>query len=343
MARWDDFVAAHHLGTVYHLSHWQAALRQSFRHMEPRVLALRKARGGAIVGGLPVCTVSSRILGRRLVSVPFATHCDPLVSGEGQLRELMAVLRAEVKQLAADYLELRHRRLPPFEAGGWVAAPRLYKHHELHLDCELAEIWPKLSRTAIRRMVGKAEKRGIQVRVGDSECDLRTFYDLFFASRRRLELPPIPYDFFRALWQCLPAKMRSVLVAYDGEEPVAAVLGLSFKRSFFLEYSGERPGGSPEGSNQLLYWEAIKHAHREGCRTFSFGRTAPSNAGLLAYKAHWGAVAEDLTVVAYSEQSRRQRPDTETSFAHKVVRLAAQTAPDPVYRWLGRFCYSHWG
>jgi hypothetical protein len=77
---WDDFVLRHPLGSLYHTSEWKRVIEKAFTHIRGRFLVLRDGDSEEILGGLPVYRVSSWLLGRHLVSVPFATVCDPLVT-----------------------------------------------------------------------------------------------------------------------------------------------------------------------------------------------------------------------------------------------------------------------
>src|ERR1700691_2956737 len=67
---WDTFVLRHPLGSVYHTSEWKRVIQQGFRHIRGRFLVLREGEAGRILAGLPIYSVSSWLLGNRLVSIP---------------------------------------------------------------------------------------------------------------------------------------------------------------------------------------------------------------------------------------------------------------------------------
>ena len=92
-AEWDAFVARHPLGLVYHLSAWTRVLETAFPHIQGRFLVLKDGADGSIRAGLPVYTVKSWLLGRRVISVPFASFCDPLVSSAAEF-DLAALAQA---------------------------------------------------------------------------------------------------------------------------------------------------------------------------------------------------------------------------------------------------------
>src|SRR4029077_16454816 len=106
-AEWDAFVGRHELGLVYDLSAWKRTLEEAFPHIRGRFLALREKTSGQIVAGLPVYQVRSWLLGNRIVSVPFLSFCNPLVSNESQLNLLLADVVEEYHRNGSDRLEIR--------------------------------------------------------------------------------------------------------------------------------------------------------------------------------------------------------------------------------------------
>ncbi len=342
-AAWDRFVAGHPLGSICHTSAWRAALEDAFPHIKGHFLALFSPDGSEIIAGVPVYSLNSWLLGSRLVGIPFATQGDPLISNTHEMSQLRAPLLQLAATLSRGKVELRGvRNSNPLEDCGFSRTSTV-KHHYIRLDRDLPEIYASFSRTAVRRMVSKAEKRGIVVRPAGSIDDLKAFYDLFVSTRRRLPLPPIPFRFFQALWNQFWPNHLEILIAWQDNLPCGAVLGLKWKSAYSLEFSGESPGLQSVGVNQLLYWSAIKRACQDGLSTFSFGRTSPQNPGLIAYKRHWGTIEEDLANLALTTNKPQPATAPELTLPYRIARLLAGSVPLPMFRWMGRFCYSHWG
>src|SRR6266404_8042845 len=91
--RWDELVARHSRASVFHQRGWLEALQRTYNY-QPQVVTNAGA-GAQLSGGLALCRVSSWITGARLVSVPFADHCEPLFSDLGEFQESIKWLRAE--------------------------------------------------------------------------------------------------------------------------------------------------------------------------------------------------------------------------------------------------------
>src|SRR6185436_14410103 len=65
------------------------------------------APGARLANALVFAAVRSRLTGRRLVSLPFSDHCDPLIESDDQLRDLCAAVSDEQRRASWKYVELR--------------------------------------------------------------------------------------------------------------------------------------------------------------------------------------------------------------------------------------------
>ncbi|MEW6157027.1 MAG: GNAT family N-acetyltransferase [Verrucomicrobiota bacterium] len=340
-ARWDEFAAKHPCGLIFHQSSWKRALENSFPQMRGRYLVLSDEEG-AIHAGLAVYRVRSWLLGNRLVSIPFATLADPLTNSGSDLQQSTSLLVQQCGLLGASRIELRCFRNLLSETSGEWRRDLSFKQHFIRLDLQpAAALYQKFSRTAIRRMVSRAEQSGIVPVQGENEEHLQRFYEVFVQCRRVLALPPIPYAFFRELWRCLPRDRIFLSLAVKEGKVLGAVLGLVYKEVFSLEYSGELPEARCSGAGQLLYWNAIQHAYARGCAIFHFGRTHRTNAGLLQYKRHWATTESDLPV--YRWPARSAQSSSSAQAVYKMTQLLCRAAPDWIYPYIGHCCYRHLG
>ncbi len=344
MPRWDRFVDGHPFGWLCQRSAWKDVLESSFGHIRGHFCAVIDDRSGDILSGIPVYTVKSWLLGNRLVSVPFATLCDPLVSSPDDMSKLSPFLLRRSEADSAASIEVRSLRSEALIQIPGVGVSRFYKHHFLRLDRSLEELRKSFHNTSVRQRINRAERNHVEVRRGDSVSDLSSFCSILDRSRRRLALPSIPFRFFNALWDAFYQSGHLVLLlaTHDGRL-VGGMLSLKHQKLFTVEYSAEIADTRRLGVNQTLYWAAIKEAHRGGQEIFSFGRTSPNNKGLLAYKSCWGTSVEELPTFFFPETACRYVDKREESFQHRFIKKIAGTAPLPVCRCLGEFCYRHMG
>ena len=319
-------------------------LESTFGHICGEFCVIEDDQTGEIMGGLPVYTVKSWLLGNRLVSVPFAALCDPLVSSTEDIACLLPHVVDLGNRTSARYIEIRTLKSTALVREPRLRASHSYIHHFVRLNRSRKEIRASFGRTSVRQMIAKAEKQGFELGEGNDLSDVVVFYRLLCQTRRRLSLPPIPYRFFRNLWDTLAPLGRVVLLmARHRGATAGAVMALKWKGTFALEYVGDDERYRKSGTIQFLYWEAMKRAIDEGYGVFSFGRTYRSNKGLVESKTHWGTTAEDLCTFFYPETTHKDAEDREASWQYKLIKRLSRTLPDPGLRLLGEFCYRHMG
>jgi len=89
--RWDDLVARHPNASAFHERGWLYALARTYGY-EPLVITTSPP-GERLTNGVVLCRISSWLTGTRLVSLPFADHCEPLLDDLGDLRKLLKYYR----------------------------------------------------------------------------------------------------------------------------------------------------------------------------------------------------------------------------------------------------------
>jgi len=344
---WDSFVLQHRFGSVYHTTDWKKVVEQAFPHIRGRLLVLRDADSGRILAGLPVYHVSSWLLGSRLVSIPFATVCDPLVTTSGEWAALTPELERERTRTGNKKLVIRAAlhagpSPPSFDSHSH------FRHHVLPLDTDFEALCRCFDKHSVRQKARKARRAGVSIRQRNDKIAMAISDALLATTRRRLSLPPMPSRFFASMQNNLRAEHLKIFLAYQNEKPIACHIVLAFKDAWISEYSANADGAI-SGVNQLLYLETIRQACAAGARTFSFGRTSDTNEGLLSYKRRWATLEENLTDYTLRENRGNARPDAErvtspqTSRLYVLCKRAIAKVPAPVSRMMGNFCYRHLG
>jgi len=318
-------------------------LEQSYPHIRGRFLVLHDAASGTIVAGLPVYTVRSWLLGNRLVSVPFASVCDPLISSAQDFNAMLPALLAAQKQASARRLEIRARHAAPFVEDSSLSVGSIFKHHILDIDRDPEELFGAFKKSSVRQMIRKAQKAGVSIVEASQRSELRVCHEILSKTRRRLSLPPMPYAFFDAMRACLLPEHLRIFLAVENGRPVACVLVLISGSVWIAEHAGDTDEASP-GVNQLLYWEVIRRAQRTGAKAFSFGRTSTSNHSLLTYKRRWATVEEDLASFEFPPGPGPMSPAGDgRSLQYRMVKSVLRNAPIGACQMIGRFCYRHLG
>jgi hypothetical protein len=342
--RWDTFVGNHPFGWIVHLSGWKTVLESSFPHMKGHYFALTTGVDGEIRAALPVFEVNSWLLGRRLVSIPFATLCEPLVNQAEDIEPLIEETIELSHRLGSKFIEIRTLHSSPLIKDQRLTESRLFNNHYINLDRPLEDIKKSFHRQSIRHKIKRAENSMLTLRVADTEFDLRVFYHLYTKTRKRLGLPAQPYGFFQSLWDVFHSKKQiRLLVAEQDGSAIAGMIIFSFNGRFSTEYLGSNLDYRDSSPDHFLYWQAIQMAHQDGFKVFDLGRTEASNDTLMLFKSRWGTKVIDLPHYYYPPNTVDQTSDKEASFRYKFLRTLCRSSPEILFPYIGKFCYRHLG
>src|ERR1700694_4232743 len=102
-SRWREFLARHPQASLFHTEEWLKALRLTYGY-EPIVFTT--SGGAELSNGVVFCEIQSWLTGRRLVSVPFSDHCQPLACGR-DLQTILESLRGYRSEGRWKYIEFR--------------------------------------------------------------------------------------------------------------------------------------------------------------------------------------------------------------------------------------------
>jgi CelD/BcsL family acetyltransferase involved in cellulose biosynthesis len=336
--RWTRFVDRHPRASIFHTRDWLEALRRTYGY-EP-IVYTTASTGQELDNGLVFCKVNSWLTGRRLVSLPFSDHCEPLVDIREEWEVLIAFVREEMDREEYKYLEIRPLTgVPELGIEAEMTLGTSFYLHTVDLRLELEERLRTFHKSCVQRKIRRAEREGISCVQGRSPELVRYFYQLLMATRRRHRLPPQPLEWFENLVDCL-GEMLTIRVALMGQLPIASILTLSFKDRVTYKYCCSNERFHNLGGMQLLLWRTIQEGRERGAQVLDLGRTAMDHVGLADYKDHWGSTRSLLTYFRYPPVNRRH---TVRKWTGGVARYAFARLPDPFLTAAGRFLYPHLG
>jgi CelD/BcsL family acetyltransferase involved in cellulose biosynthesis len=290
--------------------------------------------GEELTNGLVFCEVRGWLGGRRMVSLPFSDHCQPLVDGGDERNCLWTELRRRLQEGKWRQIEIRPVTAPAALLAEWGSQPSFWLHR-LDLRPDLGTLFQGFHKDCVQRRIRRAEREGLAYEEGRSEELLRSFYGLVVRTRRRQQLPPQPLAWFRNLIECMGHSLRIHLASKDGR-PLAAILTLRHKGTLTYKYGGSDRRLSGLGGMQLVFWKAIQEAKKDGLLEFDLGRTDVDNAGLIAFKERWGASRSALAYLAYPARQARSE-----GLGRGIVRRLFSVAPDCLLTAAGRVLYRY--
>ncbi len=343
-SRWDEFVENHPMGWLCHLSGWAKVLESSFEHMKGHYLALLDEDRNTIRAAMPLFEVKSWLTGKRLVSIPFATLCDPLVSSSEDFDTLFESALDLAKKLGIAHIEIRTHESPSLIDNDKLGPISFYKHHYLPLDAEPEQLKKSFHRACVRQKISKALKNGLTLKIADDESDVHEFDQLHLMTRQRIGLPPQPYAFIKSIWTTFSKSGRvSLLLAKKDDKAIGGLILFKYKDRVSAEFGASDHRYRDLCPNHYLFWETIKLACKEGYKVFDFGRTSPNNHGLMDFKSRWGTNVVDLPEYYYPKQASERFAEPESSMQRKLMGTVCRNVPSFVARQIGHFCYSHLG
>jgi CelD/BcsL family acetyltransferase involved in cellulose biosynthesis len=332
--RWMAFVRGHATASVFHTTAWAEALQRTYAFAP--IVYTTSAAGAALTNGVLLFQVRSWLTGRRLVSVPFADHCEPLVETPDDRAAIGATLAAAA-ETDWDYVELRTLPGSRFSERPSSHEASSYSFHEVDLRPSSDELFANFHKSTIQRKIRRAEREGVVCNVGRSPALLDAFYRLLVMTRRRHGIPPQPMTWFTNLIACFGDQL-TIRVAYVGGHAAASILTLKFGHTLVYKYGCSDAAYHNRGVMPLLFWNAIQDAKAAGLQSFDLGRSDLSNTGLIAFKERLGGVPSTLTYMRYERRRRRA-----WRWPKSVPGAALRLLPDRVFVAAGNALYRHLG
>jgi CelD/BcsL family acetyltransferase involved in cellulose biosynthesis len=333
--RWETLVRDHPRSSVFHSASWLKALHNAYGYEFSAVTTCPPE--APLSNGLVFCRVQSWLTGRRLVSLPFSDHCEPLLEHAAELDPLLSALKQQVDQGPWKYMEVRPISGQPGAESG-LDKNLAYSLHRLNLSPSKQQLFQRFHKSCVQRKIRRAERENLHYEEGTSEILLQQFYELLVVTRRRLFLPPQPQSWFRALIAAFGEDLKIRVVRKD-DQPVASILTLVHKKQMVYKYGCSDARFNRLGGTALLFWNTIQDAKDKGLEELDMGRSDYSRQGLISFKEHWGAVGTDLSYWRYPTQPAGAADAWQESVRRRLVPVT----PSYVLRTMGRLLYAHIG
>lgn len=297
-------------GSLFHLPQWLAAVE---RGTGQRAGGFITRQMGAITGWLPLTEVRSALFGKALVSSGFGVGGGILAS----FPEAASVLASAASDHAAAQgfasIELRGGAIPE----GWASWDDKHCGFEQPLaqdDAAQLLAIPRKARAEVRKGLGF----GHRITIGRTRTDLAAHYACYSASVRNLGTPVFPKQLFSAMLEAFPDS-SDILTVWQGNTPLASVFSLYHNGAVMPFWGGGTLAARPARANEVMYYELMLHARRQGMVRFDFGRSK-TGSGPFAFKKNWGFAPQPLTYGAWTApgQPPRNIDPTDASYSRKI-------------------------
>lgn len=336
--RWAELVGNHTGSSVFHTVQWLEALQRTYGY-EPTAYTTSPP-GTSLENGVVFCRVTSWLTGRRLVSLPFSDHCEPLMATADDEQVFVSAIEQALHRENLRYVEIRPMQ-PLAGATTLCRSTEDYCFHQVDLRPDLATLFGNCHKSSTQRKILRAEKEGLVCQTGRSEPLLEAFWQLLLVTRRRHRIPPQPKSWFHNLIACFGEALQ-IRVAWKDKVPVASILTIRHKDTLVYKYGCSDARFNTLGGTQLLFWRAIQEGKRDGLLTFDLGRTECDNAGLITFKDRLGSTRSLLTYARFSlsPPSDMFGPNA-AKWAGRIARGVVPYLPDRILRMIGSALYRH--
>ena len=163
--RWAEFIGCHDSASVFHSVPWLEAVQRTYGYRP--VVYTTSPPFSPLSNGIVLCQINSWLTGRRMVSLPFSDHCEPLLDSPSATAAIVEELKNAVHAGKWKYVELRPTsELPVLHDA--IKSPACYLHM---LDLRLAadELLRRMHKTSVQRQIRRAEREGLVYESGNSK------------------------------------------------------------------------------------------------------------------------------------------------------------------------------
>lgn len=262
---------------------WKDSIEQTFRYQPFYLLA---SDGDRIRGVLPLFLVRNLLMGKALISSPFAVYGGILADSMEARRALYERAGALGHQLQAQFLELRNAF--PEQCVGPSNVTR-YVSFSQGVGPNEEEILNSLPKKA-RNMVRKSLKYPYVTR---RRCSDPTAFEALYAKNmRRLGTPSFPSRHFTNLLANFGKAVDICEVVLDGKV-VAASMNFYFRDQMHTYYAASDSEHNEKAPNNFMYFDHLRWAGQNHYSSFDFGR-CKRGTGVFEFKRHWGSVMREL-------------------------------------------------
>jgi FemAB-related protein (PEP-CTERM system-associated) len=274
---WDDYVAAHEEGTVFHAMRWQDILEKAYRRHHYH-MAVRD-ESGAIKGVLSLYCVRGLSGKKNLYSLPFTAYGGMITDGQEASKLLHDAALDIARKEGAGMVNLRNTKDPGLGLPGTDQSVHFAKALPQTEEACLESI-PRKSRATVRKSISN---HGLTFEVSR---DWETLWELHAVNLKRLGTPVFPKSYFRHIMDAMGDDADILFVLYKGRR-VCGVMNFYFKGVCNPYFSGALSEFNFTGCNNYMYYALMCHALTRKSVRFDFGKSRKGS-GSFDFKVNMG-------------------------------------------------------
>ncbi|MBI4652719.1 peptidoglycan bridge formation glycyltransferase FemA/FemB family protein [Candidatus Kuenenbacteria bacterium] len=140
------------------------------------------------------------------------------------------------------------------------------------------EIWQKELNKDARYNIRLAERKGVKIREGENEKDVKEFYKLWQKTQLRQKISIRSEEYYKKLFSIFPKENVHLFLAQYQEKNIAGLILLTFGKKAIYLYAASDYNFHALAPTYFIVWKAILKAKEKGCEIFDFWGVAPEGA-----------------------------------------------------------------
>lgn len=254
---------------------------------------------GIVTYILPFTVISSPILGKKIVSMPFdGSYGDAICVNFGSVtRDLYQCVLTFAYENDITYIEIRTR--DPYHP--ILTEMGFSKNISLiisEIDLDKIKNNSRLNRKK-RSSLHISAVKGLKVSFSSDIEDLKKFYHIMSINMRSYGTPMYPYSYFENMWHEFFVKGELVLIKCTYKEKmVGGMLLFIGQHTSIMKYTSALSKYFFARPYAALNWTAIDFCIQNGCKILNMGTSFYNDDGLVAAKKGFGA--DNIPLVAYT-------------------------------------------
>ena len=349
--KWMKFLDNHPEGTIYHHPLWLKILENESGQKIIKLVCTNQ--NDELIGIFPLQYTKGFPFGlggvpgaKRLSSLPRSPIGGPLTINASVSKVMLGKAMDLVKDDNQRFLQIKS-----FESDLNDDIESLIKY--FWRDFYIKEIpdYPEEIRfgnsrnhASVKRAVNKAKKNGVTFRIADSPDDLKKWYPLYLNTMRTHTTPARSFNFYKNQWELLrPNGLMQLVVAEverNGEKIIIAgsVLYL-YNKTVVYAFNGSSADYLDLRPNDILHWQAIFNAQKDGYKYYDLGEVSKENAGLAAYKKKWGADVWKMYHYYFPKPEKLNTEDLDNADASGLTAKIWKAIPLNITAKIGEYVY----
>lgn len=174
----------------------------------------------------------------------------------------------------------------------------VFARHTFIIDLNFSEEkLLSLMKSKTRYNINLAKRRGVEIKdETEKPKAFDTFFQLYEQTVKRQNYLGHSKEYHQLVWETLKqAQMAKILTAYYQDEPLSSYTLFFYKHWAYYLYGGSSENHKEVMASNLLMWEAIRLAKKQGCQYFDMWGALEANyslshpwAGFARFKEGYG-------------------------------------------------------